>query len=65
MNPKPNLLGTLISYLQNNTTVHNNKNNDNDAINAEMTKLSSLCNYKILYDPAMYQVLQYFISLFC
>lgn len=57
MNPKPNLLGPLISHLQNNTMGHNNKNNDNDVINAEMTKLSSLFICKIPHDPAMHEVL--------
>lgn len=56
MNPKPNLLEPLISRLQNNTMGHNNKNNANDAINAEMTKLSSLFNCKIPHDPAMHEV---------
>lgn len=57
MNLKPNLLGPLISHLQNNTTDNNNKNSDNDAINAEMTKRSSLFICKIPFDPAMHEVL--------
>lgn len=57
MNLKPNLLGPLISHLQNNTTDNSNKNSDNDAINAEMTKRSSLFICKIPFDPAMHEVL--------
>lgn len=36
---------------------NNNKNNDNDAINAEMTKRSSLLISKIPFDSATHEVL--------
>jgi len=49
MNPKPNLLGPLFSHLQNNTKDHNNKSNDDDSINSEVAKFSSLFNCKTLY----------------
>lgn len=57
MNLKPNLLGPLISHLQNKTMDTNNKNNDNDAINAEMTKHNSLFICKTPFDAAMHEVL--------
>lgn len=51
MNLKPNVLGPLISHLQNNTMDNNNKNNYNDAINAEMTK-------HILYSSVKHRLIQ-------
>lgn len=56
MNLKPNLLGPLISHLQNNTMDNNSKNNNNYAINAEMTKCSSPVICKTPFDPAMHEV---------
>lgn len=47
MNPKPNLLRPFISHLQKNMMSHNIKSNDNNAINAAVTKLLTLLNCKI------------------